>query len=206
MNRKKASVKNELKHYFIAIIPPEPVFSEALSFKNYIKTHHDSVAALRSPPHVTLHMPFYWKEEKEGILIRKLTGFFDDFHPTKICLDNFGVFPPRVIFINVVANELLADLQKKLQRFAKTDLNLFNSNYREEPFQPHLTVAFRDLKKSQFGLAWTTFERKEYKAEFVADTIALLKHDGQRWLPHHSFPLKSSYSAEHNPSLESTEG
>lgn len=194
------------KQYFMAIIPPSPVFEEALGLKEYFKEKYSSKAALNSPPHITLHMPFLWNEEKEKKLVTKLQGFARQCDSIKVCLDNFSSFPPRVIFMNVTESDALHELQKRLHRFFKRELNIFNANYKEEPYHPHLTLAFRDLKKSQYHLAWEEFSKKEFKAEFMADKIALLKHNGKRWDVLKEFLLESSYSTETNPDLKTTEG
>jgi 2'-5' RNA ligase len=192
--------------YFIAFIPPAPVFEDALKLKQYFQETHNSKAALNSPPHITLHMPFRWRSDKEPQLITKLNDFIKRNDPIKICIDNFSSFPPRVIFLNVVTSEPLVNFQKALQRFCKKELNLFNANYKEDPFHPHVTLAFRDLKKSAYRTAWQEFEKKEYQAEFIADKVALLKHDGKAWKVLQSFTLESSYSTENIEELKSTEG
>jgi 2'-5' RNA ligase len=151
-------------------------------------------------------MPFRWKETNEAELIEKFRSFTKAFDPIKICLDNFGAFEPRVIFMNVAKSEILEHFQKNIQRFCKKDLNLFNANYREDPYHPHLTVAFRDLRKSAFKEAWEEFKSQEYKMEFMADKIALLKHDGKVWKVHKEFTLESSYSTDSTQALETTEG
>jgi len=61
--------KNEL--YFIAIVPTSPLSEELLAWKQYFQEHYQSKAALNSPPHITLHMPFEWKEEKAAVLGRR---------------------------------------------------------------------------------------------------------------------------------------
>jgi 2'-5' RNA ligase len=182
--------------YFIAFIPPTPVFEDALKLKQYFKESFNSKAALNSPPHITLHMPFRWRADKEDQLIEKLGKFVRNHDPLKICIDNFSSFPPRVIFLNVVTSEPLVSFQKSLQRFCRKELNLFNANYKEDPFHPHVTLAFRDLKKTAYATAWEEFSKKEYKAEFVADKVALLKH----------FTLESSYTTENTQELATTEG
>lgn len=192
--------------YFIAFVPPAPVFEDALKLKQYFKETYNSKAALNSPPHITLHMPFRWKVAKEEELINKLKDFVKRHDPLKICLDNFSSFPPRVIFLNVVTSQQLVVFQKELQRFCKKELNLFNANYKEDPFHPHLTLAFRDLKKSAYTAAWEEFSKKEYKAEFIADKVSLLKHDGQKWNVLKDFTLESSYSTENVEELKTTEG
>lgn len=194
------------KQYFIALIPPSPVYEETLALKEYVKEKYNSKAALNSPPHITLHMPFLWNEEKEKKLLTKLQEFARQCDPIKVCLDNFSSFPPRVIFINVTESDALNELQRRLHRFFKRELDIFNANYQDRPFHPHLTLAFRDLRKSQYPLAWGEFSNKEYKAEFMADKIGLLKHNGKSWDVLKEFSLESSYSAQSNPELKTTEG
>ncbi|HYG03142.1 MAG TPA: 2'-5' RNA ligase family protein [Chryseosolibacter sp.] len=194
------------KLYFIALIPPSPVYEEAVSLKTFFKENYNSKASLNSPPHITLHMPFRWKEKKEAELITTLGNFIKQFDPQKICLDNFGAFVPKVIFINVATSEILTGFQRDMQRFCRRELNLFNANYKEQPFHPHLTLAFRDLKKHAFLKAWEEFKDKEYKAEFIADRIALLKHTGKVWQVYREFTLESSYSTENKGALDKTEG
>ena len=177
-----------------------------MALQGYFKEKYHSKAALNSPPHITLHMPFLWNEEKEKKLVLKLNDFARQFDPLKVCLDNFSSFPPRVIFMNVTESDALDQLQESLHRFFKRQLDIFNANYKDRPFHPHLTLAFRDLKKTQYPLAWQEFSKKEYKAEFMADKIALLKHDGKRWNIFKDFLLESSYSTETNPELKTTEG
>ena len=186
---KKANESKE-KLYFIAIVPPTPIYDEALEHKAYFKKHYNSKASLNSPPHITLHMPFRWKEKDEDELVSKLDKFSKGNHPISIKLDNFSSFPPRVIFINVVMSLELEALQKNLQRYCKRVLNLFNSNYKELPFHPHLTVAFRDLKKPNYQRAWEEFKMKNFQAEFVADKLALLKHTGKVWEVHQEFKFE----------------
>ena len=176
--------------YFIAIIPPPPIDQQAWDLKEYFKHHYGSKASLNSPPHITLHMPFRWREKKEGELTEKLSQFCNGNQPVLIRFKNYGSFAPRVIFINVEQNGQLDDLQRELQRFCKKTFNLFNANYKELPFHPHLTLAFRDLKKSAFQKAWEEFRERIFQAEFTAEKIALLKHNGRHWEVSQEFQLQ----------------
>lgn len=169
------------KLYFVAIVPPSPIYEEAFEQKLYFKTKYNSKASLNSPPHITLHMPFRWKETDENELATHLDTFARSRSPIMIQLNGFSSFPPKVIFINVEISIELQGLQKDLERHFKKELNLFNAKYKDLPFHPHLTLAFRDLKKPNFQKAWEEFVGKDYKATFLADKIALLKHSGSVW-------------------------
>lgn len=177
------------KLYFIAIVPPPPFYEEALNIKRYFSEQYASHGALKSPPHITLHMPFEWREDKEEMLISKLENFLQSQDTCSIRFQNFGCFPPRVIFVGVEKTEALQELQQNLQRFCKQELNLFNANYKEFPFNPHLTVAFRDLKKSFFQKAWEEFSEKKFEGEFSAEAVTLLKHTGKQWEVFRTFRL-----------------
>jgi 2'-5' RNA ligase len=175
--------------YFLALVPPPPLYEEMLGLKEYFKEHYGSKAALRSPPHITLHMPFEWKTEKEEKLISSLADFSRLQKQLTIRLNGFDCFAPRVIFARVEPNEELTTMQKQLTQFCKVELNLFNAHYRDLPFHPHLTVAFRDLKKALFVRAWEEFRSKSLDRTFTSTHIALLKHDGRNWLLHRTLPL-----------------
>ena len=60
-------MKEGEKRYFLAIIPPEKIEKEIYGLKELVADKFHSKAALRSPAHITLHMPFLWKEAKEKV-------------------------------------------------------------------------------------------------------------------------------------------
>lgn len=189
MPRKVADQTNQ---YFIAVVPPSPFFEEAQKLKVYFRDTYQSKASLNSPPHVTLHMPFRWKEKKEDDLVSKLLRFSSRQHPFQLSLKNFSCFSPKVIFIDVETNTDLSGLKIELRKFCKRELNLHNDDYKEQPFYPHLTLAFRDLKKPNFDKAWDEFKEKEFHADFEVDHISLLKHTGKVWQVHKNFPLQKA--------------
>jgi 2'-5' RNA ligase len=173
--------------YFIALIPPSPFYEEAQLLKEHFRDRYDSKGSLNSPPHITLHMPFQWKEAKEEKLIKALSKFSSGRKSFSVSFNDFSCFAPKVISIDIKPSELLHTLQHELHRLCKTELNLFNAQYRDLPFHPHLTLAFRDLKKDQFPIAWQEFKEKKFSGEFTIDKITLLKHDGKHWKVFHDF-------------------
>ncbi len=176
------------QRYFIAIVPPEPINGEVFQIKEEFAANYNSKGALRSPAHITLHMPFMWKEEKQAQLIETLAKFSFTAQ-TKILLNNFGHFANRVIFVDVAKNPELEEMQKQLVRHAKVNLQLFNQDESMRGFHPHMTVAFRDLKKEEFTKAWSVFQNRTFNAEFPLKDFSLLKHDGKQWNVLHTFVL-----------------
>lgn len=181
-----------MKLYFIAVVPPQKISEEITKLKDYVAEVYESQAALRSPPHITLYMPFRWDETKENILETYLKDFFSVKTSFELSLSGFDAFPPRVIFINVEPSQELEDLQENIMGVMTKDiLNMQESN-RNKPFHPHLTIAFRDLRKSLFKKAWKEFESRCFNAVFRVDGISLLKHDGTKWQIHNTFLLRAA--------------
>jgi 2'-5' RNA ligase len=185
-------VSREPEHkYFIAIIPPSPLREDLWALKVHFRDSYETKASLNSPPHITLHMPFQWKLKREAELIGGLEQFATGHYPFSIDMEHFGSFPPHVIFIKVKDNEQLLYLQDDLMRFCKREFELFNARYKDQPYLPHFTLAFRDLKKPMFRKAWGEFREKTFHRSFDVDRFALLKHNGKSWDVFHEFSLAS---------------
>lgn len=185
----REGVMEKISKYFIAIVPSSPIQEEVMEMKVHFKEAYKSKGALNSPAHITLHMPFEWKSAKEDKLAEELKQFAMKEKSVEIALDGFGSFPPRVIFVKPETSEALSKLQKNLSTFCRRELQLFNSDYQDRPFHPHMTIGFRDLKPLEFTRAWDEFRLKPYRKSFVCNQLALLKHDGREWKVIHEFPL-----------------
>lgn len=174
------SNKDNLSLYFIALIPKDPHQSELMELKHWVFEDVGSKGALRSPAHITLLMPFKWRQEKEPLLFESLDKLASSMAPFNIELLNFNCFEPRVIYVDVKNNDTLTEVKTQVVKMAKQELKLtFLKDLRG--FLPHITIAFRDLKKAQFYQLWQQLKTKEFKANFEASSLALLKHNGKRW-------------------------
>ncbi len=177
--------------YFIAIIPPLTIQDEVIALKNEMSQKYNSRHALKSPPHITLLMPFKWKEEKESIIEDFLKTFALLRSPFNIRLNGFGAFPKRVIFIDVVKNELLYTLANDLLSAVRKELKILVETYKNKGFTAHMTVAHRDLKPMAFEEAWKEFRDKPFDREFLVNHISLLKHDGHQWRVYKDFKFEN---------------
>jgi|AntRauTorckE6833_2_1112554.scaffolds.fasta_scaffold23678_2 2'-5' RNA ligase len=176
--------------YFIAIIPPDPLRDKIQQLKLEVKEKFNSSHSLNAPPHITLLSPFRMKEELEDNLDSLLEVFIQGFEPFEVQLNDFSTFPPRVIFIDVKKSEPLKGIQQKLEETARSKPDMFSYNYHEREYHPHITLAFKDLTKSNFYKAWDEFEDREFDEDFKADRLHLLKHDGTKWEPVRTFLMK----------------
>ena len=134
-------------------------------------------------------MPFKWGEEKEVQLIDVLSQVTTHYANFELELEDFGCFEPRVVYININNSDLLNSLQARVMKRAATDWHIYQQA-NSRPFKPHMTVAFRDLRKPHFQLAWDEFNNRKFKETMLVDSIALLKHNGKVWKISARIPLK----------------
>jgi 2'-5' RNA ligase len=115
------------------------------------------------------------KQEVENLMASEMNEFVSQKKKFKVELKNFSTFPPRVIFLNVKENKILSQLKDELENFM-IDADLVNIKKEKRPFNPHITIANRDLKKDDFLHAWQYFREKKYSSSFRVTGIALLKN------------------------------
>jgi 2'-5' RNA ligase len=177
------------QNYFIALLPPEPIRTEVTRLKEYCRDRYQTKAALRSPPHITLHPPFRWDSERLADLKQSLHRFANPQTQLPIKLEGFATFPKQVIFIDVERSPGLLSLHTNLARHLEAELELVDAKAKTRPFKPHMTIAFRDLSKAEFKHAWAEFKERSIAHAFLADALTLLVHDGKRWQINATFPL-----------------
>lgn len=172
---------------FIAVLAPDDVSEEVTAFKLYAASHFGSVRALRSPPHITLIPPFSWPVSRLSELVKETGLAVRSFPPFELSLRNFDCFAPRVIFVDVPENLALNRLQKLLAQHLEQSLHLDNKDTR--PYHPHMTVAFKDLRRSQFAPAWAYFSNLKYEKTYEVREVGLLHHHNNGWEVIRRFPL-----------------
>lgn len=178
--------------FFIALLPPQAIQESVNEIKQYFAERYQSRGAQKSPPHITLQPPFEWPVDELAQLIEHLSVFASEVAPVPITLEGFAAFPPRVIYVHVHSTPDLLSLQKSLMAELEKKLGIVDEQSKRRSFAPHMTVAFRDLTKQNFKLAWPEFQTRSLHFEFLATYLTLLIHDGQRWNVCQQFPLLSS--------------
>src|SRR4029453_1464093 len=93
--------------YYIAIVAPEEINDQVIKWKNYFKDHFECTVALKSPAHITLIPPFWMKEDLESDLVNSIRTFSLAKNKFEIALKDFEAFKPKVIFVDIVKNEIL---------------------------------------------------------------------------------------------------
>jgi 2'-5' RNA ligase len=166
--------------YFVAVLSPPAVDREVGKFKKWMKEHFHCTVALKSPAHITLVKPFWIETNWEDYLVSALQACEPGIPSFQIELKGFSHFGKRVLFVDVEPSEPLKDLKRKVEdHFLRT----FGDSLKREQmsFQPHITIANRDLKPSDFDKAWVHFSKIQYEASFIASEITLLKLSEGKW-------------------------
>lgn len=174
--------------FFLAILPPENIREEVKTIKEQIKKEHNVEHALKLPAHITIQIPFRASEDEETILFKKLAAFSAKIKTFEVEFDGFGKFGKKVIFINIKNHAPFFPLHAELQHMINSFIDL-KSHETSSKIHPHLTIAVRDLKRSNFPCIWKDFENKPYKNSFIAKDLVLLKHNGNTWDLLKKFPF-----------------
>ena len=180
--RKEIKMKTNL--YFIAIIPPTEIREAVTEIKQDFAVRFKSSKALRVIPHITLKAPFKFRAEQHTEILRWFETTPVTVNPFQQELKDFGCFSNKknpVIFIEPVMNESLKQLQKNILNHFIKSFGKEQVAQNEYKFNPHMTVAYRDLLVHQFKIAWEEYQTKEFEAIFEVNSFHLLQHDGKKW-------------------------
>ena len=179
--------------YFIAVIPDPVLRAKVRSLKEEMKTQYGAKHALKSPAHITLQMPFRRMDSFESEMKESLREFCAEQQSFSILLNGFGAFRPRVIYINITNHDPLVQLHRDLGNVLVDRLG-FTPREINRRFHPHMTIATRDLKEKAFNQAWPLYDQREFKTQFDARSISLLKHNGKYWDIFDEFLFKDSHT------------
>jgi len=164
---------------YIAVIPPSQINEQVLKWKEWVKAETGAVRALSSPGHITLVPPFILPAEKETDLIQSLDKFASVQTSFSVQLEDFSHFQKRTIYLKVTLGEELNRLRENLFDFLNE--HSFPIPQKEDHFSPHITIAFRDLKRNGFTKAWNHFREINFEPKFDCDNISLLRHNKKSW-------------------------
>jgi 2'-5' RNA ligase len=166
--------------YFIGLLPPSALETSLHQVKADLKAHFEVKYALQSPSHLTLKMPFRYKEAKEQELIIRITSLLEEQQSFTLQLMGIGHFGWRNIHHQVAPSSPLLELQTKLRGFCKRYLHLVEE-LSDRNFQPHITLAYKDLKAEHFEEVLAFAKKNAISTDFLVDRAYLLKNVEGRW-------------------------
>lgn len=173
--------------YLLALLPPEPVFSQTWALKQEVHGLTGSRNAVRLPPHITLLPPLRETLDFEQECIAALGAFAAGETAVAVALDGFAWFGDRTLFVHVSEGGALRALHARLLAWCAAHLPQVRPENR--PYTPHLTLATRDLPPAQVPALRALFAGRGYAASFVGRQLTLFRHDGRAWQPRATFGL-----------------
>jgi len=167
--------------YFIAIIPPEPIYSEVKEFQKHFEEKYKSKEAFKRPSHITLIQPVMMPEAYEPELKAFMTNFVLKQSPFELSAEGFCAFGFHTIYVALEENEKLKKLQKDLSLAFFKKYKVREGKGPSLRFNAHMTIGFKDLLPPMFELAWNEFKNKIYRRKWTLKYICLLKHNFTEW-------------------------
>lgn len=165
----------------IAIIPPEPAFTEIRNEQEYIARKWGPAHALRTPPHITLIPPISLTSGEAGWLYGMAEALSGMYPPFSISLRNYETFKPRVIFINLMHSPELKDLHETWLEAIRLKMPHVLEKFPDRPFHPHVTLAHKDLVRGQYDQMWRFYSARKYDATFPVNEFCILDYNGEGW-------------------------
>lgn len=169
--------------YLVAALPGESLEKEVWAWKRLVAERYGAVRGLRVLPHVTFIPPFAFDPRKEPAVAEALQQAVSGFTPYDMALDGFGHFKGAksyTIYIHVEDQAVIQQQHRHLNLYARQSLML-PAQLTPVTFTPHMTIAYRDLSRERFELAWPDFEHRTFRAVMPVRSLWLLRHNGYSW-------------------------
>lgn len=161
--------------FYIAIVCPESVEEKIRGLKEYMQEKYGCRAALKSPAHLTIIPPFRAEDETEKDLQDFVQTFNIGMLPVDVTVNGFSNFGDRVLFADVTPNPSLNNLEKEATEEFNKQFPAIIFGAKPE-FNPHVTIATRDIPEGKLAEAKSYFEANNPINEtFNAGKLVLLK-------------------------------
>ena len=173
--------------HFLGVLIPEELTLILEDCRRYMNEAYGCKSGYGTPIHVTLIPPFRLPEEYgtedlaaviEGGLLANNGAESLKFTAH---IDNFDAFGDRTIFAKVLSDEkwtclrdrVFCAIQRVMPGVIKKD---------QRPFQPHLTVANRDIPTGVSTNALEVMNELQLREDFPVDNITIFERHGGKWI------------------------
>lgn len=174
--------------YFVAIEPDAELSAKVRAIQKDFAERFDSKKALNNFPHITIIPPFMHDEQNESEVLGHFHKTNLSSHPFEVQLNGFSCFAKKKNPVIYIKPESSIDLRSVYKEF---DENMSAFKY-VRVFNPHLTVAYRDLLSENFEKAWNEYQNLSFYEIFRVSEIGLYKHFCRKWNLIASKELKKS--------------
>jgi 2'-5' RNA ligase len=167
--------------YYVALICPDAIDESFRGFKDYMFQKYGCKAAGKSPAHITVVPPFRAEDDLEKNLSDFVTTFNFGIVPFDVVLSGYGNFGDRVLYVDVQPNNALVQLEQDcMSDFGNQFPTIIFGM--KPPFNPHVTIATRDIPEGKLEEAKLYFETQHpYHQSFEAKDLRLVKLEHGDW-------------------------
>jgi len=171
--------------HFLGVLIPEDLTLTLEDCRRYMNEAYGCKSGYGTPIHVTLVPPFHLPEEYttadlvqaiENDVLSQAVQLKFDAH-----IDNFDAFGDRTIFAKVIRDDKWTALRDKVvASVLKTAPGCTKKDQR--PFQPHLTVANRDIPAGVSKDALEVMNELNLVEDFPVDNITIFERKNGKWV------------------------
>lgn len=162
-----------INEYQLVLRLPPTLWHKVQKVKDEFADSFQVAHARWGKPHITLAR-FVQYEMMETRIVNRINCITMAQYPFNLQLQDYGCFPTHTLYIRMATKHPVLQLVKQL----RSDLQrLVKHNEQHNPYfssEPIITVA-ANLQPLQFNLAWEVYSRKHFTAQFLADSLLLLK-------------------------------
>jgi len=171
--------------FFWALIPEGESREVFQTLKESWAATYRSYRSLNSPPHVTLIPPVRMLEHGYQTFQDQLAKEVSATPPVNLSFRRFGKFGTKVIYLEPEPSE-------RLQNLFSLCSALYQASGRQleyAVYHPHMTLVFKDLKKTQFERAWDRWGEEKAAYQATIHHLSALQYVDKKWSILNQIPL-----------------
>ena len=168
--------------HFVGILPPEGLSEAIENCRAWMAANFGCKSGHATPVHITIVPPFALEGEfMTRRLVRTVQSAAEELisvgsFPFTARVGGFGAFGDRTIFAKVEQGDGWNRLREKITHAIQKEFPKIRRDTRA--YQPHMTVANRDIPPGAAASALSYFSELDVSASFATDNIAVFTRNG----------------------------
>lgn len=170
--------------HFIGVLLPEDLTQRLEGYRRYMNQQYGCRSGYGTPIHVTLMPPFQLPEPCTSADIAAALAQMvaeKKWHAFTAKIEGFDAFGDRTLFAKVIPSTVWTAFRAAVcSAVAQASPGAVRKDTR--PFQPHITVANRDIPPGTSTEALEYLNELELKTTFPVDNITIFEHKEKHWV------------------------
>lgn len=164
--------------YYVALLPDEELSQLVADYKNLAFEKFGCSAANKSPAHITLIPPHSYNDSQIDALKQLITVLAQKNSQFNLQTSGWNHFSTRTIYLGFETNQILLGIYNEVCR----NVTAIDATLKlAEQFQPHITIANRDIQSNKFTDIWQLVSKLNYPTNSLFTKIVLFKYIENKW-------------------------